>query len=317
MLKIRQKATGTLAIPVSDILHMADNTDQCMVATHIWDHVALGHLLYETELMPESAARLLDVTKAGSEYQNELLTVCAHQWQRETKGVFVSQGYVEPDPGVPPLSAGAEAEPGRIAADGDVPMSRPENLLEELKKAYAQWESLYKQGGSDPFYPDGVNLNLVRNHILYFKRQIEETQPLYKNTELFQRELPPQVEDGYMARAEEIRTHAKDTLTAYHADPYYQYLLHHREELEDTGLKKTSIRAVLNYAHSLETAIQEDDLVTMRRHERAEHYLDSFRACAEKVRDVLENQELNLFALAAQDDFPFPEEETASQTMTM
>ena len=196
-------------------------------------------------------------------------------------------------------------------------MSRPENLLEELKKAYAQWESLYKQGGSDPFYPDGVNLNLVRNHILYFKRQIEETQPLYKNTEVYRRELPPQVEDSYMARAEEIRAHAKDTLAASHADPYYQYLLHHREELDDAGLKKTSIRAVLNYAHSLETAIQEDDLVTMRRHERAERYLDSFRACAEKVRDVLENQELNLFALAAQDDFPFPEEETAPQTMTL
>lgn len=196
-------------------------------------------------------------------------------------------------------------------------MTGKENPLEELEKAYAQWESLYLQGGSDPFYPDGVNLNLVRNHILYFKRQIEETQPLYKNTELFQRELPPQVEDGYMARAEEIRAHAKASLTSYHADPYYQYLLHHREELDDAGLKKTPIRAVLNYAHSLETAIQEDDLVTMRRHERAERTLDSFRACAEKVRDVLENQELNLFALAAQDDFPFPEEETASQTMTM
>lgn len=196
-------------------------------------------------------------------------------------------------------------------------MSRPENLLEELKKAYAQWESLYKQGGSDPFYPDGVNLNLVRNHILYFKRQIEETQPLYKNSEAYQRELPPQVEDGYMARAKEIRDNAKTTLTAYKADPYYQYLLHHREELDDVGLKKTSIRPVLNYAQALETAIQEDDLVTMRRHERAERYLDSFRACAEKVRDVLENQELNLFALAAQDDFPFPEEETASQAMTL
>ena len=60
---------------------------------------------------------------------------------------------------------------------GDVPMTRKENPLEELEKAYAQWESLYKQGGSDPFYPDGVNLNLVRNHILYFKRQIEEPQP--------------------------------------------------------------------------------------------------------------------------------------------
>ena len=142
--------------------------------------------------------------------------------------------------------------------------------MEELKKAYAQWESLYKQGGSDPFYPDGVNLNLVRNHILYFKRQIEETQPLYKNTEVYRRELPPQVEDSYMARAEEIRAHAKDALASYKADPYYQYLLHHREELDDAGLKKTSILPVLNYAQALETAIQEDDLVTMRRHERAD-----------------------------------------------
>ena len=110
MLKIRQEATGTQAIPVSDILHMADNTDRCMVAAHICDHLALGHLLYETELMPESAARLLDVTKAGSEYQNELLTVCAHQWQRETKGVFVSQGYVEPDPEFLPFLLGQEQE---------------------------------------------------------------------------------------------------------------------------------------------------------------------------------------------------------------
>ena len=110
MLKIRQEATGTQEIPVSDILHMADNTDRCMVAAHIWDHLALGHLLYETELMPGSAAQLLDVTKAGSEYQNELLTVCARQWQRETKGVFTSHGYVEPDPEFLPFLLGQEQE---------------------------------------------------------------------------------------------------------------------------------------------------------------------------------------------------------------
>ena len=110
MLKIRQEATGVQEIPVSDILHMADNTDRCMVAAHIWDHLALGHLLYETELMPESASRLLDVTKAGSEYQNELLTVCARQWKRETKGVFTSHGYVEPDPEFLPFLLGQEQE---------------------------------------------------------------------------------------------------------------------------------------------------------------------------------------------------------------
>ena len=120
-----------------------------------------------------------------------------------------------------------------------------------------------------------------------------------------------------MARAEEIRAHAKDALASYKADPYYQYLLHHREELDDAGLKKTSILPVLNYAQALETAIREDDLVTMRRHERADRYLDSFRSCAVKVRDVLESQELNLFALAAQDDFPFPEEEGITQEMQM
>ena len=166
-------------------------------------------------------------------------------------------------------------------------MTRKENPLEELEKAYAQWESLYKQGGSDPFYPDGVNLNLVRNHILYFKTANRGNPALYKNSEVYQRELPPQVEDSYMARAEEIRAHAKDALASYKADPYYQYLLHHREELDDAGLKKTSILPVLNYAQALETAIREDDLVTMRRHERADRYLDSFRSCAVKVRDVL------------------------------
>lgn len=110
MLKIRQEAPGSQKIPVTDILHMADNTDRCMVATHIWDHLSLGRLLYETELMPESASRLLDGTKTGSEYQNELLTVCARQWQRETKGVFVSQGYVEPDPEFLPFLLGQEQE---------------------------------------------------------------------------------------------------------------------------------------------------------------------------------------------------------------
>lgn len=121
MLKIRQEATGTQAIPVSDILHMADNTDRCMVAAHVCDHLALGHLLYETELMPESAAQLLDVTKAGSEYQNELLTVCARQWQRETKGVFTSQGYVEPDPEFLPFLQGQEQEQQESPGMGMVP----------------------------------------------------------------------------------------------------------------------------------------------------------------------------------------------------
>ena len=110
MLQIYREHHNGGPIPTEDLHRMIDHSGACMVAAHICDYLALGHLLYETELMPESAAQLLDVTKASSEYQNELLTVCARQWQRETKGVFTSQGYVEPDPEFLPFLQGQEQE---------------------------------------------------------------------------------------------------------------------------------------------------------------------------------------------------------------
>lgn len=36
------------------------------------------------------------------------------------------------------------------------------------------WEYYRDFGGSDPFYDDATNMNLIRNHILYGKRQLEE-----------------------------------------------------------------------------------------------------------------------------------------------
>ena len=39
----------------------------------------------------------------------------------------------------------------------EVRMDRIKNLESE----YEHWEHLYKYGGSDPFYADGVNLNLL------------------------------------------------------------------------------------------------------------------------------------------------------------
>lgn len=91
--------------------------------------------------------------------------------------------------------------------------------LAGLEKAYAHWQRLYENGGSDPFWPDGVNLDLVRNHIIYFKGQIEETCPLYMADELYLRELPPEVDPNYMANPDKIREQARRSLQAYQADP--------------------------------------------------------------------------------------------------
>lgn len=47
-------------------------------------------------------------------------------------------------------------------------------LENELLSDYARWSHIYHFGCSDPFWEDGTNINLVRNHIIYHKGQIEK-----------------------------------------------------------------------------------------------------------------------------------------------
>lgn len=47
-------------------------------------------------------------------------------------------------------------------------------LSEELIDRYTRWSHIYHNGCSDPSYEDGVNLNLVRNHIIYAKKDCEK-----------------------------------------------------------------------------------------------------------------------------------------------
>lgn len=181
-----------------------------------------------------------------------------------------------------------------------------ENPLVELEKAYDRWQRLYEDGGSDPFWPDGVNLDLVRNHIIYFKGQIEETCPLYMTDELYQRDLPPEVDQNYMAQPDKIREQARRSLQAYQADHNYQYLLRHRDSLTPKQSKELCVGAVLGYVSQLREAIGRDDLIEMRRHRETERYLESFQDCADKVRQALETAEPNLFTIAAEEENDMP-----------
>lgn len=182
-----------------------------------------------------------------------------------------------------------------------------EDPLKELEKAYAHWQALYDYGGSDPTWPDGVNLNLVRGHITVYKRQIEEDCPLYMSHELYQRPLPPKVDDNYMARADEIREHARQSLQAYLADQDYRYLLRHKDSLSHRLKQELCIENVLGYVRGLKTALEQDNLVAMRLHERADFYLDSFKDCADKVRQALADEVSNLFELAAEEENDVPD----------
>ena len=50
-----------------------------------------------------------------------------------------------------------------------------QDITNNLIDRYNRWKHIYLNGCSDPFWEDGVNINLVRNHILYYKRLLEET----------------------------------------------------------------------------------------------------------------------------------------------
>lgn len=157
-------------------------------------------------------------------------------------------------------------------------------LDEQLKERYARWEHLYKYGGQDPNWPDGCNMNLVRNHIIFTKEKMKEAGEI---TDTYYRELPPEVDLEYMARADEIRRNARNSLEVYKSHPDYLYLEKVIHLLNKRQIEETCIRNVINYTKGLEMFIDQDDLVGMRRHENPERYIESFTSCRKRVEKML------------------------------
>lgn len=170
-----------------------------------------------------------------------------------------------------------------------------ENLAEKLEEAFKEWEYLKEHGGSDPFYADGTNMNLVRNHIMYYKnRMVEEYGRDYeKYPEIFYREAPPEVKDSYMARAGEIKDSAAQALEYYISDPNFRYLFANKDMLTEKEAKQISLYNVLGYASGLAKAIRDGDLISMRRHAgRPEGYLESFAQCAARMMKLIDEKKM-------------------------
>lgn len=196
-----------------------------------------------------------------------------------------------------------------------MPKKKPQiDYAAELQKDHERWVYLYEHGGSDPFWSDGCNLDLVRNHIINDRRRIEENMSPEDYPEIYYKEIPPEVDRDYMARPDEIRAAAKVSLARYKADPNYQYILRHQDDFSPKTKDKLHIDAVIGYATGLEHFIQTDSLVDMRRHERAETYLKAFEDCARRMQETpTEEVQLSLFSFsasgAAEDNFDEDEDE--------
>lgn len=78
-------------------------------------------------------------------------------------------------------------------------------LCEKIRERISHWKDICENGCNDPSWADGCNMNLVRNHIIYYKHQIiklcDENNLSYPEDIYLQ--TPPQVNDNYMANLKE------------------------------------------------------------------------------------------------------------------
>lgn len=135
----------------------------------------------------------------------------------------------------------------------------------ELKNDYARWYGLFENGGSDPFWSDGANLFLVRNHIIYDKAKIEEEMQPDDYPEEYFRELPPEVDKDYMAKADEIWKTAEETYEEATASDDYSWISQNMNNTKYSKTVRLRARNEIMFICGLGTAIKAGDLVSMRR----------------------------------------------------
>ena len=168
-------------------------------------------------------------------------------------------------------------------------MSKKEKAVDygsELENLYKRWEHLYEHGGSDPFWSDGVNANMIKNQIIYCKNKIENENSLFLLPDAYYRDIPPELPNNYMARPDEIRENARKVMAIIDANEDLKFVREQSKNLSEKELKRFCIPAIIGYAENIHKAIVDDDLLTMRRYEHPDRYLDSFRSAAGRIRSL-------------------------------
>lgn len=193
-------------------------------------------------------------------------------------------------------------------------------LTQQLTASFDHWDYLYKHGGQDPFYEDGCNLNLVRNHILYEKSAIKNLMEANSDEltlfalsypDIYYRDTPPEVPQNYMVNADGIRQRAQEQLALYEKDPNFQYCLENHLKVfpegketkatKEAGLSPGLSRGLSRYRQDIER----DDLVSMRRdfYESYESKAVRWAEAARALKSFLEQEHSSDDNIVVEDDW--------------
>lgn len=83
----------------------------------------------------------------------------------------------------------------------NTPDQELELLRKKLLRERAIWDDINEKGCNDPFWTDGCNMNLTRNHILSYRNEIAklcEENGFFLPEEYYLK-VPPEVDNNYMA----------------------------------------------------------------------------------------------------------------------
>ena len=161
-----------------------------------------------------------------------------------------------------------------------------QNYLKELEKDYKHWQDVYKNGCNDPSWADGINLNLIRNHIIYDKIQLKESMSEAELPELYFKELPPEVDVEYIAKKEEILKNAKAYYNAcIHAEGWNR-LEDAFDFLDENDQEQKSMRFLVSRVTWLKKYIENEKHVPMRTHKIPTDMINKINKCAERLDEL-------------------------------
>ena len=89
---------------------------------------------------------------------------------------------------------------------------KQKKCVDELKEDFERYQYVLENGSNDPLWSDGVNLNLIRNHIIHHKKIIENKFVNESYPAIYFQPTPDEVDSDFMVHEDMIRQKANQTL---------------------------------------------------------------------------------------------------------
>jgi hypothetical protein len=190
------------------------------------------------------------------------------------------------------VKAGGEMAKKKISIQSEL-----KEIVNEMIEEYSRWDDIKKNGCSDPFWSDGCNINLVRNHIIYSKNEIRDfctKNNLELPSEYF-KPIPNEMSNNFMATPDKIKKDANEAYEIYCSTNLFEKLegmaKDFKKEFKGTAL------SFIGYKIVCKTAIKNNNLIEMRRYnpERAKNDIKRAQELIKRNDIYKENEQLSLF----------------------